>query len=126
MVVQSDVMVTLIDKNNYHHFHPLLYQVATAQLVPSDVAFMLRAVLKHHPNVDVKMAQVASVDLKTRTVTTSEGVRYQGDFLVLAAGSRPNFFGTAGAEANAFPLYSLRQAEMLRFVNTPGVRGSRS
>ena len=114
LAVQPDVMVTLIDKNNYHQFQSLLYQVATAQLAPSDVAFMLRAVLKHHSNVDVKMAEVASADLKTRSVTTSDGVRYEGDFLVLAAGSQPNFFGTAGAEVNAFPLYSLQQAETLR------------
>jgi NADH dehydrogenase len=111
---QPDVRVTLIDRNNYHQFQPLLYQVATAQLGPSNVAFMLRSVLKDHANIDVKLAEVTSVDLKTRTVSISDGSSYQGDFLVLAAGSRPNFFGTPGAETNAFPLYSLRQAERLR------------
>lgn len=111
---QADVRVTLIDKNNYHQFQPLLYQVASAQLGPSDVAFALRGVLHEHANVDVKMAEVTSVDPKTRTVSTSGGSSHQGDFLVLAAGSRPNFFGTPGADIHALPLYSLQQAEMLR------------
>jgi NADH dehydrogenase len=111
---QADVRVTLIDKNNYHQFQPLLYQVATAQLGTSDIAFMLRSILKEHLNVDVKMGEVTSADLATRTVKTVDGASYQGDFLVLAAGSRPNFFGTPGAETNAFPLYSLVEAEKLR------------
>jgi NADH dehydrogenase len=114
LAAQADVRVTVIDKNNYHQFQPLLYQVATAQLGPSDVAFMLRSILKEHLNVDVKMAEVTSADLATRTVKTADGSSYQGDFLVLAAGSRPNFFGTPGVETNAFPLYSLMQAEILR------------
>ncbi len=111
---EPDVRVTLIDKNGYHQFQPLLYQVATAQLGPSNVAFMHRSVLKGQTNIDVKMADATSVDLKTRTVSTSEGSSYQGDFLVLAAGSQPNFFGTPGADTHAFPLYSLQQAETLR------------
>ena len=114
LAAHADLRVTLIDKNNYHQFQPLLYQVATAKLGPSDVAFMLSSVLKEHLNIDVKMAEVTSADLATRTVTTADGSSYQGDFLVLAAGSRPNFFGTPGVETNAFPLYSLRQAEILR------------
>ena len=65
-------------------------------------------------NVDVKMGEVTAVDPKTRTVTTREGESYQGDFLVLAAGSQANFFGTTGAEENAFPLYSMEEAQRLR------------
>ncbi len=109
-----DIRITLIDKNNYHQFQPLMYQVATAALDIADVAFTLRSVLKEHENVDVKLAEASSIDLKTRTVTTSQGQSYQGDFLVLAAGSRPNFFGTPGADRNTSPLYSLRDAEKLR------------
>jgi NADH dehydrogenase len=60
------------------------------------------------------MAEVVSVDLGTRALVTAEGQRYQGDFLVLAAGSEPNFFGTLGADKNSYPLYSLRDAEVLR------------
>ncbi len=108
------VEITLIDKNNYQQFQPLLYQVATAVLAPSNAAFSLRSVLKGHTNVDVKMAEVVSADLRTRTVETADGKRYEGDFLVLAAGSQVNFFGTQGAEKLAYPLYSLRDAELLR------------
>jgi len=108
------VRITLIDRNNYQQFQPLLYQVATAALAPADVAFNLRNVLRRHSNVDVKMSEVLSVDLNTRTVVTAEGQRYQGDFLVLAAGSQANFFGTPGADQHSYPMYSLRDAESLR------------
>jgi NADH:ubiquinone reductase (H+-translocating) len=110
----SGLHITLIDKNNYHQFQPLLYQVATAELGPSDVAFMLRKTLKEHPNVEVKMEEVTSVDAKTLTVTTAKGSTYRGDFLVLAAGPQPNFFSTPGTDKNTFPLYALKQAERLR------------
>jgi NADH:ubiquinone reductase (H+-translocating) len=108
------IHVTLIDKNNYHQFQPLLYQVATAELGTGDVATSLRESLQGYANVDVKMDEVIGADPKTRTVTTNGGQSYQGDFLVLAAGSQANFFGTIGAEKNAFPLYSLEEAQRLR------------
>jgi len=60
------------------------------------------------------MAEVISADLKTRTVETADGKTYQGDFLILAAGAQANFFGTTGADQHAYPLYSLRDAELLR------------
>ena len=62
----------------------------------------------------MKMTEVVSIDLNTRVVETAHGQRYQGDFLVLAAGSQPNFFSTPGAQENSFPLYSLHDAELLR------------
>jgi NADH:ubiquinone reductase (H+-translocating) len=109
-----DIEIALIDKNNYQQFQPLLYQVATAMLTPSNAAFSLRSVLKPHANVDVKMAEVVSADLNARTVKTSDGKTYQGDFLVLAAGSQVNFFGTPGADKHTYPLYSIHDAELLR------------
>jgi NADH dehydrogenase len=109
-----NVHVTLIDKNNYQQFQPLLYQVATALLGPGNAAFSLRSLLRGHANVDVKMAEVVSADLKTRTVETADGKTYQGDFLVLAAGAQANFFGTTGADKHTYPLYSLHDAELLR------------
>jgi NADH dehydrogenase len=109
-----DVRITLIDKNNYHQFQPLLYQVATAILSPGNAAFALRNILQSDSRVAVKMAEVTSVDLMARTAVTADGQRYQGDFLVLAAGSQPNFFGTPGADRYAYPLYSLEDAEKLR------------
>src|SRR5215831_6957901 len=60
------------------------------------------------------MLEVTTVDPKTRTVTTRNGERYQGDFLVMAAGSQANFFGTPGAQESAFPLYSVEEAQRLR------------
>src|SRR5271165_6412020 len=99
----ADIRITLIDKNNFQQFQPLLYQVATAVLAPSNAAFSLRNVLQHHSNVDVKLGEVVSVDLKTRTAETAEGQKYQGDFLVLAAGSQANFFGTPGADKHSYP-----------------------
>src|SRR5215471_13065995 len=110
----DDVRVTLIDKNNYHQFQPLLYQLATAELGSSDVATSIRHSLRGYAHVDVKMLEVTATNPKTRTVTTREGESYQGDFLVLAAGSQANFFGTKGAKENAFPLYSLQEAQRLR------------
>jgi len=110
----SDLRITLIDKNNFQQFQPLLYQVATAVLAPSNAAFSLRNVLHSHSNVDVKLGEVVSVDLKARTVKTAEGQVYQGDYLVLAAGSQANFFGTPGADKHTYPLYSLHDAELLR------------
>lgn len=110
----ADIRITLVDKNNFQQFQPLLYQVATSALAPSNAAFSLRSVLRHYSNVDVKLGSVGSVDLKTRSVETAEGQKYQGDYLVLAAGSQPNFFGTPGADKYAYPLYSLHDAELLR------------
>ena len=95
------VHVTLIDRNNYHQFQPLLYQVATSQLAPSDIAHSLRAVFVGEDNVDVKLTDVAEVDPAARTVTSSDGQQWSGDVLVLAAGSQPNFFDTPGAAQNA-------------------------
>jgi len=110
----DDVRITFIDKNNYSQFLPLLYQLATAQLATDDVSTSLRRSLLGHANVDVKMSEVTAADPKTRTVTTRDGKSYQGDFLVLAAGSQANFFGTPGAKENAFPLYSVVEAQRLR------------
>jgi NADH dehydrogenase len=109
-----NVRVTLIDRNNYHQFQPLLYQVASGALSPSNTAFNLRRVLREHPNVDVKLTEIVSVDLSTQSATNAEGQTYKGDFLVLAAGSQANFFGTPGADKHSYPLYSLRDAEALR------------
>ncbi len=110
----DQVHVTLIDRNNYHQFQPLLYQVATSQLAPSDIAHSLRAVFVDHPNVDLKLAEIAEVDPAARTVTSTDGEQWTADALVLAAGSQPNFFRTPGAREHSFPLYSLDDATNLR------------
>jgi NADH dehydrogenase len=111
---KPNVRVTLLDKNNYQQFQPLLYQVATAILASGNIAFNLRGILHNHANVDVKMTEVTSIDPHTHTVETSHGQRYQGDCLVLAAGAQANFFGTPGAAEYSYPLYSLHDAQQLR------------
>ena len=110
---EDGVSVTLIDKNDYHQFQPLLYQVATSMLAAGDIAFPLRKIAQNLDGVETKRGEVAAIDPLARAVTTTTGETYQGDFVVLAAGSQPNFFGTPGAN-HAFPLYSLDDAGGLR------------
>jgi NADH dehydrogenase len=113
-LAKHDVQVTLIDKNNYHQFQPMLYQVATAQVAPTDIARPLRAIFAKRPTVVVKMDEVTGVDPVAKTVTCADGTTVTGDYLVLAMGSQPNFFHTPGAEEHGFPLYTLEHAERLR------------
>src|SRR6476619_8523211 len=75
----DDVRITLIDRNNYHQFQPLLYQVATSQLASSDIAYSLRKLFHDRINVEVKLAEVAAVDPATRTVTAADGESWTGD-----------------------------------------------
>ncbi len=114
LAAHKNLQITILDRNNYQQFQPLLYQVATGTLSPDNAAFNLRAVLAGHENVDVVMTEIKSVDLETRTAYSSRGDEYQGDFVVLAAGAEPNFFGIPGVQEHALPLYSLLDAERLR------------
>jgi NADH dehydrogenase len=111
---KESVRVTLLDKNGYHQFQPLLYQVATAELTPQDIEFDLETLFGDDENVEVQQADVVSVDPEARTITLADGNAIEGDVVVLAAGSQPNFFNTPGAEEFAFPLYSLDDAERVR------------
>ena len=90
---RDDVMVTLIDRNNYHQFQPLLYQVATSLIAGSDIAHSLREVFADQENVDVKLAEVTALDLTNRTVTTADGASWTGDALC----SRPAHSRTSSA-----------------------------
>ena len=108
------VAVTLIDKNTYHQFQPLLYQVATAQLSGDDIMRPLRGLFRKVPSVAVKAAEVTTVDATAKTVTTSDGQTFTGSHLLLAMGARPNFFGVPGAEVYSLPLYSADNAIALR------------
>ena len=111
---QEGVSVTLVDRNDYNQFQPLLYQVATSQLPAEDIARPLRAILADLPTVDVVVADVESAKLSDRTLTLRDGRTISGDHLVIAAGARPNFFGIPGAAEHSFPLYSVADAERLR------------
>jgi NADH:ubiquinone reductase (H+-translocating) len=108
----DDIRVTLIDRNDYHQFQPLLYQVATSMLVPRDIVYPLRKIAADYHDFEAKRGDVVSIDPVAHTVTTGTGETYAADYLVVAAGSQPNFFGTPGAE-HAFPLYSLDDANQL-------------
>ncbi len=114
LVEHDEVSVMLIDRNNYHQFQPLLYQVATSLLAPNDIAQSIRDVFAERENADVTLAEISAVDTETRTVRSADGNEWSGDALVLAAGSQPNFFGTPGARDSSFPLYSLDDATRLR------------
>jgi NADH dehydrogenase len=108
------IPVTLVDRNDYHQFQPLLYQVASAQLPAEDIARPHRTIFKDHSSVEVVTAQVTAVDLAARSLALDDGRTLHGSHLVLAAGARPNFFGVPGAAEHAFPLYSVADAERLR------------
>lgn len=108
------VDVTLVDRNNYHQFQPLLYQVATSQLPAEDVARPHRTIFEDRPSVEVVTADVVAADLAERSVTLADRRTLVGSHLVLAAGARPKFFGVPGAAEHSFPLYSVADAERLR------------
>ena len=80
---KQGVAVTLIDQHNYHQFQPLLYQVATAELSTADIARPLQDVMKDAPSVAIRNLTVTAVDPATKTVTTSDGQTFSGDYLVL-------------------------------------------
>jgi NADH dehydrogenase len=116
-LADHDVQVTLIDRHNYTQFQPLLYQVASSQLPAEDVARPLATAFKGQSSVTTVTSEITGIDPATRTVTTMDGDRradHQADYLVIAAGSQPNFFGVPGAAEHSFPLYSVRDARRLR------------
>ena len=110
---RSPIQIVLIDRNNYHTFQPLLYQVATAGLEPDSIADPLRKQLEPVKNFYFRMAEVEKIDAEEKTVYTEIGwIRY--DYLVIATGSRTNYFGNSSIMTNAFPLKQIPQALDLR------------
>jgi NADH dehydrogenase len=112
-LAHSPAEVLLVDRNNYHTFLPLLYQVAAAELEPEAIAYPVRSTLRKLPNVHFALAEVKEVDLVARVVKTTERV-IPYDFLILAVGSTSNFFAVPGAAEHAFPLKTLEQGVALR------------
>jgi NADH dehydrogenase len=91
-LAKHSVDVTLIDKRNYHLFQPLLYQVATADLSPADVAWPIRSIFAKSTNVRVVLGKVEGIDLESREVV-SDRIRLPYDYLILATGSHHSYFG---------------------------------
>lgn len=105
--------VTLIDRFNYHLFQPLLYQVATASLSPSDIASPIRAEFEHLANVEVMLANVTGVDSERREVI-AEGERVPFDYLIVASGARQSYFGHDDWAPDAPGLKGIEDAVHLR------------
>jgi NADH dehydrogenase len=110
----ADADVTMVDEHDYHTFQPLLYQVATDLLDMSAVGHPLRDLFHEQPNVTVRKATVAAVDLEQREARFDELEPVTYDYLVLALGARVNFFGADGAADHAFPMYTLPDAARLK------------
>ena len=109
----EDVDVCLVDRSNHHLFQPLLYQVATAGLVPADIARPLREIFRHQENVRVVLTEVQRVDVAARKVVTEDLV-LDYDFLILATGSRHSYFGHDDWEKFAPGLKNLADAVNIR------------
>jgi NADH dehydrogenase len=108
------VRVTIIDRNNYHLFVPLLYQVATAALSPSDIAEPIRKILRRHRNIDVVMGEVTGIDVEARRVQLGPVGHVPYDYLVVATGSEYNYFGNEGWKSAAPGLKSIADARRIR------------
>jgi NADH:ubiquinone reductase (H+-translocating) len=105
--------VVLIDKNNFHSFQPLFYQVATAGIEPSAISFPLRKIFQGYKNIHVRMGRVKKVLPETREIETSIGhLRY--DYLVLAMGAGNNFFGNTAISKFSLPMKSVGESLGLR------------
>jgi NADH dehydrogenase len=110
---RAPVQVVLLDRNNYHLFQPLLYQVATAGLEPEEIAKPARAILRGQKNFDFRMVDVSRVDFAAKRLETSAGpISY--DFLVLAPGGETNFFGLEGMQHHGLGLKDIADAIEIR------------
>jgi NADH:ubiquinone reductase (H+-translocating) len=111
----SEVDVVLIDRTNHHVFQPLLYQVATATLAPSDIAVPIRWILRKHAQTRVIMGEVTSIDTVGRRVVVDDGLLTESyDFLIVASGARHAYFGHDEWEPHAPGLKSLEDAITIR------------
>ncbi|PYO71831.1 MAG: FAD-dependent oxidoreductase [Gemmatimonadetes bacterium] len=110
---RAPVQVVLLDRNNYHLFQPLLYQVATAGLEPEEIAKPARAIMRGQKNFDFRMVDVTRVDFAAKRLETSAGpVAY--DFLVLAPGGETNFFGLEAMQRHGLGLKDIPDAITIR------------
>jgi len=105
----APVRITLVDKNNYHTFQPLLYQIAIAGLVPSQVAYPLRTIFRNQKNLTFQMGEVTSIDFEGKYVKLNGSV-IAYDYLILAVGGETNFFGMDSVKENGLQLKDIESA----------------
>ncbi len=113
-MIGSGYQVVLIDKENYHQFQPLLYQVATSGLEPSSIAFPLRKVFQKEENFHIRIDEVISIDTDERFLLLKNISRVNYDILILAYGADTNFFGNENVSKYAIPMKSVPEALTLR------------
>ncbi|MFC6875882.1 NAD(P)/FAD-dependent oxidoreductase [Flavobacterium myungsuense] len=109
----KNVQVVLIDKHNYHTFQPLLYQVATGGLEAGSIAYPIRKVFQEYKDFYFRLTSVAEIDTKNQKVISEIGELHY-DYLVLATGSKTNFFGNKEIERNAMSMKSIPQSLNIR------------
>lgn len=112
-LVDGDYQVVLIDKNNYHQFPPLIYQVASGGLEPSSISFPFRRLFQGKKDFFFRMAKVESVNTDKKIINTTVG-EIDYDYLVMAFGAKTNFFGNKDIEATTLPMKSVSEAMRLR------------
>jgi NADH dehydrogenase len=112
-LANEQVQITLIDRYNYHLFQPLLYQVAIAGLVPSQIAYPLRTIFRRQKNLSFHMVEVTSIDFESRYIKMNGSIMAY-DYLVLAVGGQTNFFGMSAVEQNGFQLKNIESAVSAR------------
>ncbi len=109
----SGYQIVLIDKNNYHQFQPLFYQIATSGLEPSAIAFPFRKIFQKIKNIHFRVAEVTEIMAAKNQLNTSIGT-IEYDYLVIAMGTDTNFFGNAELMEKAFPMKSISEALALK------------
>lgn len=109
----KELEVLLIDRNNYHTFQPLMYQVATGTLASDSISFPLRKMFKNQQNFRFRLAEVLKIDTENKIVHTSVA-DYDYDYLVIATGATSNFFGNKEVEKYALPMKNIIEALNIR------------
>ncbi|WP_028283148.1 NAD(P)/FAD-dependent oxidoreductase [Olleya marilimosa] len=110
---KQEVQVVLLDKHNYHTFQPLLYQVSTGGLEPDSIAYPIRKVLGDFPNFFFRLADVSEINTEKNKIISNIGeLKY--DYLVVASGSKTNYFGNTSIEANSMEMKTVPQSLNLR------------
>jgi NADH dehydrogenase len=110
----ADVDITIIDRRNHHLFQPLLYQVATTSLSPSEIAWPIRQLVRHRPEVTTVLGRVVGIDRTTQLVELQDGGRVPFDSLIIATGARHAYFGHDDWEPFAPGLKTLEDATAMR------------